>query len=473
MSKIWKLFICENIKTWKKLSTKILIIVILIALIGSLAIVKIAEKASESNQSTIDSIDGDGKIFLEGAIKNIEEALQNENLDEQTREANERQLQIYKLSLKYNVSPYKTSWKSEAIEKIIDSENEQAIRIEKILEENDFSKYMEIQKQELKEQFDNKEISEQEYNDEIEILELKEKYEIGKSEDTPYWRTATIIQIRNSKNSLRMNIDVDNYNKILTVERQQELEESILMNIYRLEHNIPSIEYTQNFRTIYEYLAPTFVVAVIAITAMVMAGSAISTEISSGSIKFWALTPNKRWKILTAKILSILFYIIVITLVMAILTIILGNIFFDTQAETYLFVKDGNVVELGNAVYLISLYFAKLIPVFIFALFALMLSVLTRNTAVAVSFSVAIYIGNTIAMAIINQFITKDWIRFVPFNNLNIADKIFPNASNPISFATDGFATSTSLGFSLAVLGVCAILMLVTMYDSFNRRDII
>ena len=102
-----------------------------------------------------------------------------------------------------------------------------------------------------------------------------------------------------------------------------------------------------------------------------------------------------------------------------------------------------------------------------------MLSVLTRNTAVAVSFSVAIYIGNTIAMAIINQFITKDWIRFVPFNNLNIADKIFPNASNPISFATDGFATSTSLGFSLAVLGVCAILMLVTMYDSFNRRDII
>ena len=472
MSKIWKLFICENIKTWKKLSTKILIIVILIALIGSLAIVKIAEKASESNQSTIDSIYGDGKIFLEGAIKNIEEALQNENLDEQTREANERQLQIYKLSLKYNVSPYKTSWKSEAIEKIIDSENEQAIRIEKILEENDFSKYMEIQKKELKEQFDNKEISEQEYNDEIEILELKEKYEIGKSEDTPYWRTATIIQIRNSKNSLRMNIDVDNYNKILTVERQQELEESILMNIYRLEHNIPSIEYTQNFRTIYEYLAPTFVVAVIAITAMVMAGSAISTEISSGSIKFWALTPNKRWKILTAKILSILFYIIVITLIMAILTIILGNIFFDTQAETYLFVKDGNVVELGNAVYLISLYFAKLIPVFIFALFALMLSVLTRNTAVAVSFSVAIYIGNTIAMAIINQFITKDWIRFVPFNNLNIADKIFPNASNPISFGIDSFATSTSLGFSLAVLGVCAILMLVTVYDSFNRRDI-
>ena len=145
MSKIWKLFVNENIKTWKKLSTKILIIVILIALIGSLAIVKIAEKASESNQSTIDSIVGDGKIFLEGAIKNLEEELQNEQLDEQTRESYERQLQTYKLSLKYNVSPYKTSWKSEAIEKIIDSETEMATKIEKILEEDNSTQYIEIQ----------------------------------------------------------------------------------------------------------------------------------------------------------------------------------------------------------------------------------------------------------------------------------------------------------------------------------------
>ena len=474
MSKIWKLFVDENIKTCKKLSTKILIIVILIALIGSLAVVKIAENISESNQTSIDSVIGDGKTYLENNIKYLEEALQNEQLDEQTRESYENQIETSKLSLKYDVSPYKSSWKSEAIEKIVNSEsNELSAEIEKALEANDFSKYINIQKQQVEKEFNNNSISEQEYKDQIKILELKQKYEIGKNEDDEYWKTATLAQIRNSQESIRTGVDTNNYNKALTVERKQELEESILMDIYRLEHNIPTVTYTQNFRTIYEYLAPAFVIAVIAITAIVMAGGAISTEISSGSIKFWALTPNKRWKILTAKILSILFYIITITLIMAVLTVVLGNIFFDTQAERYIFVKDGNVVELGNTVYMISLYFAKLIPVVIFALLALMLSVLTRNTAVAVSFGVATYIGNPIAMAIINQFITKDWIRFVPFNNLNISDKIFPNAINPISFSTGGFATSTSLWFSLGVLGVCAILMLVTMYDSFNRRDII
>ena len=68
MSKIWKLFICENIKTWKKLSTKILIIVILIALIGSLAIVKIAEKYSEEEAEILKLVednDADGNPILD------------------------------------------------------------------------------------------------------------------------------------------------------------------------------------------------------------------------------------------------------------------------------------------------------------------------------------------------------------------------------------------------------------------------
>ena len=30
-----------------------------------------------------------------------------------------------------------------------------------------------------------------------------------------------------------------------------------------------------------------------------------------------------------------------------------------------------------------------------------------------------------------------------------------------------------SVGFSVAVLGVCAVLMIITMFDSFRKRDII
>ena len=50
MSKIWKLFVNENIKTWKKLSTKILLIVILLALIGTLGFVKLMQNETQIRQ---------------------------------------------------------------------------------------------------------------------------------------------------------------------------------------------------------------------------------------------------------------------------------------------------------------------------------------------------------------------------------------------------------------------------------------
>ena len=161
---------------------------------------------------------------------------------------------------------------------------------------------------------------------------------------------------------------------------------------------------------------------------------------------------------------------------MSLLSVAFANIFFEEDGETYLYVKNGEVKEIGNTLYTVELYLAKAIPVVMFALFAVMLSTITRNTAASVSFSMALYMGNGIIMTIINSFIKKDWIRFVPFNNLNIADKIFSNSTNLMQMSTGGtgsFATSTSLGLSFGVLGICAILMIVTMYDSFNKRDII
>lgn len=220
-------------------------------------------------------------------------------------------------------------------------------------------------------------------------------------------------------------------------------------------------------------MAPTFVVAVISIIAIIIAGGAISTETSEGTIKFWALTPNKRWKILTAKILSLIFYILIITLISSLLSIVVANVFFNGDGETYLYVQNGQVKEIGNALYTIEYYMVKTIPVIMFALFALMLSVITRNTAVSVSIGIALYMGNGIFMTIINSFVTKDWVRYIPFNNLNLVDKVFPNAGKLIDTGVSNFATTSSLGFSMTVLGVCAILMLVTMYDSFNKRDII
>lgn len=474
--KIIKLFIDENIKTWKKLSTKIMLIAIVLSLLAVLGIVKIMEKTE--GKITTSYIYENQEEYLSQQIEYFETQLQNDKLDEETKQSMQRTLEEYKLYLEYNVSPYSDFWKNEIIQKIVDlkQSGNNPEKLLKILKENNFNEYINYQKQEVKLQLENNIISQQEYEDNLAILELKEKYEIGKDGNTDTdWKANIINGIEANKRSIRTGIN-QNTRKLLKAEEKQKLEEQIKISIYRLENNIPDASNgsNTNYRMRYELLAPMFSIAVISIAIIVIAGGTISNEISTGTIKFWALTPNKRWKIMTAKLLSILFYIIILVLITSLLSVAIANVFFEENGETYLYCKNGEVQEIGNTLYTVEFYFVKAIPVVLFALFAVMLSTITRNTAVSVSFSVALYIGNGLAMQILNQFITKDWIKFIPFNNLNLTSKIFTNSTDMSNLMFgSSFATSTSLGFSLAVLGVCAILMLITMYDSFNKRDII
>lgn len=474
--KIIKLFIDENIKTWKKLSTKIMLIAIVLSLLAVLGIVKIMEKTEE--KITTSYIYENQEEYLSQQIEYFETQLQNDKLDEETKQSMQRTLEEYKLYLEYNVSPYSDFWKNEIIQKIVDlkQSGNNPEKLLKILKENNFNEYINYQKQEVKLQLENNIISQQEYEDNLAILELKEKYEIGKNDNTDTdWKENIINGIEANQRSIRTGIN-QNTRKLLKAEEKQKLEEQIKISIYRLENNIPDASNgsNTNYRMRYELLAPMFSIAVISIAIIVIAGGTISNEISTGTIKFWALTPNKRWKIMTAKLLSILFYIIILVLITSLLSVAIANIFFEENGETYLYCKNGEVQEIGNTLYTVEFYFVKAIPVVLFALFAVMLSTITRNTAVSVSFSVALYIGNGLAMQILNQFITKDWIKFIPFNNLNLTSKIFTNSTDMSNLMFgSSFATSTTLGFSLAVLGVCAILMLITMYDSFNKRDII
>ena len=475
--KIFKLFIDENIKTWKKLSTKLLIIAVLLSLVGVLGLTKLMQYMDEKSRITGTVVDTSSE-YLKSEIEYFKEQLKDESLDEESKKSMQAQMEQYELYLEYDIKLYGDTWKNDIVKSIVkfrqNEKYDEAEKLIQVLKNNDYSGYISNEKKILKDELDNKEIGQQEYDDEISILDLKEKYLKGNEES---WKKTTIKEIQRSQKGIREGINLNN-GKLLKVEDKQKLEDLIVMDKYRLEKNIEPTEEgsDENFRLRFEMLSSMFVIAVISIVTVIIAGGTISTEISSGTIKFWALTPNKRWKILTAKLLSILFYIIILTLVMSLLSVAFANIFFKENGETYLYVKNGEVKEIGNALYNVELYFAKTIPVIIFALFAMMFSTITRNTAASVSFSMALYMGNGIVMMILNQFIKKDWIRFIPFNNLNIADKIFTNSTNLSQMLLDGtdtFAKSTSLGFSLGVLGVCAILMLVTMYDSFNKRDII
>ena len=470
--KIFKLFIDENIKTWKKFSTKLAIILIILALVAGLGLAKVLQHMDENSDSVIQYA-STWKEGVEEDINSYKEQLKEPDLLQSEKNDIQNKIKIAEVRLQNNISVYSVNWKNTVLNSLEENMDEKLLNI---VLDNNFEGYINYEKESEKQKLNQKEITQQEYDDNIQILDLRYKYQIGNVGNEEVIRDSKegyLYKIKNEQKSIRTGIDYQS-NRVLTAEQRKEYEDDIKINIYKIENNIVNEDYstTTNYRMMFESLASSFVITLIAIFAMIVAGGAISSEVSTGTIKFWALTPNKRWKILTAKILSIIFYLVVITLIMSILSIICANIFFDTEGCEYIFVKNGNVEKIGNTLFIIEYYFAKLIPVIIFAIFALMLSVITRNTSLSLGLSIATYMGNSIAMIIINSYIKKDWIKIIPFNNLNIADKIFPNFKSMLSTGLEN-TTTTSLGFSIAVLGVCVILMFVTMYDSFNKRDII
>ena len=470
--KILKLFIDENIKTWKKFSTKLAIILILLALVAALGLSKMLQYIDEKNDIVV-QYSSAWKEDLEEDINSYKEQLKNEHLLQSDKEYIQNKIKIAEVRLQNDISLYSVNWKNTALNNL---ENDMDEKLLEIVINNDFEGYINYEKEIEKQKLNQKEITQQEYDDNIQLLDLRSKYQIGNVGNEETIRDSKegyLDKIKNEQKSIRTGIDYSS-NKVLTAEQKKKYEDDIKINIYKIENNVVNQDYsaTTNYRMMFESLAPSFVITLVAIFAMIVAGGAISSEVSTGTIKFWALTPNKRWKILTAKILSIVFYLVVITLIMSILSIVCANVFFDTEGYEYIFVKNGNVEKIGNTLFTIEYYFAKLIPVIIFAIFALMLSVITRNTSLSLGLSIATYMGNSIAMIIINSYIKKDWIKIIPFNNLNIVDKIFPNFKSMLSTGLEN-TTTTSLEFSLIVLLVCMILMLVTMYDSFNKRDII
>ena len=426
--------------------------------------------------------------------RDIENGEQNYSLE--TIAQMKSDIYTYEIALKHNINYFyyynSMYWKVQALSEIRDmkyqlvlndlsltSEEKQnyekAINDrENALKEDNYSGYIEILKKASKNKLDSKLIGKEEYEDEIYLLGLREKYNLYKEDNWKYdWKEEVYNNIVTMKRYLRTGIN-QNTGKLLKPEDVSDLKDSLKIAEYRLENNIPELTSGSNARSLYEIFAPTFSLGLIGLLMIIIMGSAISTEISKGTIKFLLFTPNKRWKVLLSKIISAVLILIVLSLVISLLSVIIGSIFFKDAGNVYVYVSGGEVKSISNVLYTVLYFLISDIDILMYMLFALMLSTITKNTALSVGVSIACYIGSGTIMQLINYYISSDWVKFIPFNNLGIVDSVFTNNfSYSVMQSMASGTAGTSVGFSLCVLAVCVVLMITTMFDSFNKRDIV
>ncbi|MCI8332743.1 MAG: ABC transporter permease subunit [Clostridiales bacterium] len=207
---------------------------------------------------------------------------------------------------------------------------------------------------------------------------------------------------------------------------------------------------------------------------IILAGGCISTDIQTGAVKGLIIAPVKRSKIFIAKILSLLTVAVIGTLVCVLVSLVSQCLFFGyASMPAYIFASGGVAHELPPVLYLVAQMFVGLLPVLLVMAFAIMLSAVTRSTAISIGVSIAAYFVCGSLSSFISMGILKgEWVKFLPFQHMDLTTAFFPYSSVSSLLDAAGFTTAPSLCFSLLYLLVLTLCLGYIAFDSFTRRDI-
>ena len=264
----------------------------------------------------------------------------------------------------------------------------------------------------------------------------------------------------------------------LSAQRREQIENSLMILDYQISNNCLPTERTEraiDAKQISLRISRFFLV----ILLILIAGSSISQEMATGSIKSLIIAPVKRWKIFTAKLLALFTWVIAGSILITAISTLSTSIYMGSSAlPPYYFCSGGQVLSIPNYLFSLLHFLADNISLFVYMLGAFTISCLSRNTGIAVGISTGLVLTNGVSSLFSEIFGRQRWIDFLPFSNMDLTSNIFPY-SNLIGYpSSDGSGlfgsanNSVSLSFSLIYLGVLVFILLLIAYDAFVRKDI-
>lgn len=288
------------------------------------------------------------------------------------------------------------------------------------------------------------------------------------------WKSNLIYTLENNKKMLNEELQKP------YAERDQSkyavFNEAVLIDTYRLDNNIevatkpdnPNANGmgvsgfgSENFWTVFQ--RSVGVISFVSVLIIIVAGSAIASEFSGGTIKFLLINPVKRWKILVAKYISVLSAALVMLVICYIFNALLAGLFFGFQdiSVPHLYVS-GDTVQTGSSFLFVAWkYLLASIGLITMATFAFALSSLTKSSALAIGLGVFLMMAGSGAVLFLVRF-KMDWARYLIFANTDL---------NAIAMKMPPFIGQT-IGFALIVIAVYMVVFCLTAWDGFVRRDI-
>lgn len=440
MARFFRLVKNEYIKVFKKLSTKIMIVLIIICALGLSGIALFAKHNMESNNYSSYDATGDYQETIDW--------LKNTNGDP-------NEIAMWQYLIDNDIDS--DDWRYDVLSAVFANGTGDMSGIKKYLDDNDWRGFCQYR-------LDNDILTEGE----------KWEYQYRLDKDISFDKSNEkkndlIMTVANAKNTIATMGDAksDGQNS------RAKLEDNIKLALYQLDND--KLDNTANQMTLFEtsepeqitfwtvFLTSTSLVTVVALLAIVIAGGIVSSEFSQGTVKFLLINPVKRWKILMSKYFTVITvgYIMLCILFVVMIPITGLMLGFDGFSTPYIYVSGGEVKEMPTLLYAAEQYLMKSVEMVVMSTLAFAISSLVRSTALAIGVSVfTMCIGSTVTQ-LLGQLV-QDWARFLVFANTDLAS---------ISKGGSIFAQH-SLTFAVGVLIAHMVVFLLTAWDGFTKRSV-
>lgn len=279
----------------------------------------------------------------------------------------------------------------------------------------------------------------------------------------------------------------DFYKYKLNEFNKYETNERIALNKYYIQNNTYENSYINNFTfnqksdtkdtNAYDFMFFTMELCTVVITifAVMLVCSLITGETESGTIKLLLVRPYKRSKIITAKLLATLFFVVVFMLFSGVISFVGGYFLFGLPTSNVLAVFNATTVfEISPLGLMLINMLSLLLDVVFFVIIALMISVLFKNYAGSIS-AVLIIVILTYALNII--FGGTFWYSVLPGMNLHLfryfGNTFISMGSGSILEAlfVNTIESSMTFVFSILINISYMIIALALAYSIFQKRD--
>ena len=399
LARFFRLVKNEYIKVFKKLSTKIMIVLIIICALGLSGIALFAKHNMESNNYSSYDATGDYQQTIDW-------------LKDTNGDPNEIAMWQYLIDNDIDSD----DWRYDVLSAVFANGTGDMSGIKKYLDDNDWRGFCQYR-------LDNDILTEGE----------KWEYQYRLDKDISFDKSNEkkndlIMTVANAKNTIATMGDAksDGQNS------RAKLEDNIKLALYQLDND--KLDNTANQMTLFEtdepeqitfwtvFLTSTSLVTVVALLAIVIAGGIVSSEFSQGTVKFLLINPVKRWKILMSKYFTVITvgYIMLCILFVVMIPITGLMLGFDGFSTPYIYVSGGDVKEMPTLLYAAEQYLMKSVEMVVMSTLAFAISSLVRSTALAIGVSVfTMCIGSSVTK-LLGQ-LGQDWARFLVFANTDLA----------------------------------------------------